>query len=242
MAKPVCEPDEHARRRPHRGRPTERSLERAAGMFRALGDPNRLRLMEQMLDGEVCVTELAAAGNAGLSTVSQQLRVLRSEGLVARRRAGKHVFYSLADEHVADLVANALAHAAEPPAHGPGTIERKPAMSTCNAHSGHAHAHGTGCGHTAVEHEGHVDYLHDGHLHHPHGDHVDEHKFAVGGKNPDACTPGHACGAHDAAHTHGPGCGHEAVPHGDHADYLVAGHLHHPHSGHCDDHGPVLVK
>lgn len=39
------------------------------------------------------------------------------------------------------------------------------------------------------------------------------------------------------AHTHGPDCGHEAVAHGDHLDYLVDGHLHHPHDGHCDDHG-----
>jgi hypothetical protein len=31
------------------------------------------------------------------------------------------------------------------------------------------------------------------------------------------------------------------VPHGDHVDYLVAGHLHHPHQGHCDHHGPVAV-
>ena len=38
-------------------------------------------------------------------------------------------------------------------------------------------------------------------------------------------------------HLHGPNCGHEAVPHGDHIDYLVDGHLHHPHGGHCDDHG-----
>ena len=46
---------------------------------------------------------------------------------------------------------------------------------------------------------------------------------------------------HDAlahqAHEHGPECGHEAVAHGDHLDYLVDGHLHHPHDGHCDDHG-----
>jgi hypothetical protein len=41
------------------------------------------------------------------------------------------------------------------------------------------------------------------------------------------------------AGTHGPGCGHEAVPHGDHVDYLVSGHLHHPHDGHCDDHGAL---
>jgi UDP-2,3-diacylglucosamine pyrophosphatase LpxH len=31
------------------------------------------------------------------------------------------------------------------------------------------------------------------------------------------------------------------VPHGDHVDYLVNGHLHHPHSDHCDDHGPVTL-
>ncbi len=53
------------------------------------------------------------------------------------------------------------------------------------------------------------------------------------------CTPNHACGAHDAAHVHGDGCGHAAIPHGDHVDYAVAGHLHHPHGGHCDDHGAV---
>ncbi len=39
------------------------------------------------------------------------------------------------------------------------------------------------------------------------------------------------------AHDHGPECGHDAVAHGDHVDYLVDGKLHHPHDGHCDDHG-----
>ncbi len=50
-----------------------------------------------------------------------------------------------------------------------------------------------------------------------------------------------APGGHDRKHVHGPGCGHEAVPHGDHTDYLVDGRLHHPHGDHCDDHGPVEV-
>ncbi|UJR85089.1 hypothetical protein [Sandaracinus amylolyticus] len=102
------------------------------------------------------------------------------------------------------------------------------------------HEHGAGCGHTAVQHEGHTDYLHDGHLHHKcaHGG-VEEHELAIGGSNPADCTPGHACAGHAKGHTHGPGCGHEAVPHGDHTDYLVDGHLHHPHGTHCDDHGPV---
>jgi hypothetical protein len=84
-----------------------------------------------------------------------------------------------------------------------------------------------------------VDYLHEGHMHNVHGEHVDCHEFGSSVKNPAECTPGHACGAHDKQHAHGPNCGHEAVPHAGHTDYLVNGHLHHPHSGHCDDHGRV---
>jgi hypothetical protein len=105
-------------------------------------------------------------------------------------------------------------------------------------HEEHPHQHGPGCGHTAVRHEGHTDYLHDGCLHHPHGDHVDEHEIAVNGTNPARCTPGFGDG-HGLRHQHGPECGHEAVPHGDHTDYLVDGKLHHPHGDHCDDHGPL---
>ena len=81
--------------------------------------------------------------------------------------------------------------------------------------------------------------LHDGHLHHANGGSVEEHNLPVDGTNPTACTPAHACGGHPKGHVHGSGCGHEAVPHGDHTDYLVDGHLHHPHGGHCDDHGRV---
>lgn len=112
---------------------------------------------------------------------------------------------------------------------------------THRIHDDHAHVHGPGCGHTAIHHGEHVDYLHDGHLHRVHGDHVDECALEAGAENPAHCTPSHACAGHDASHRHGPGCGHEAVPHGDHVDYLVAGHLHHPHGGHCDDHGAVKV-
>ena len=112
-------------------------------------------------------------------------------------------------------------------------------MAQCTIHDGHTHAHGAQCGHVAVEHEGHIDYLHDGHLHHVHGGHVDEHVLEVDANRPDACTSGHSCGGHDEGHTHGPNCGHPAVPHGDHTDYLVESHLHHPHQGHCDDHGQI---
>jgi hypothetical protein len=114
-------------------------------------------------------------------------------------------------------------------------------MAEHRTHGDHAHQHGSDCGHTAVRHAGHVDYLHDGHLHHWHDNHWDEHAVDVAAGNPERCTPGHACGSHDTNHTHGPACGHEAVPHGSHVDYLVDGHLHHPHDGHCDDHGTVTL-
>jgi ArsR family transcriptional regulator, lead/cadmium/zinc/bismuth-responsive transcriptional repressor len=89
------------------------SLERTAELFRAMGDAQRLRLLELLKHGERCVTEIVAAVNEKFSTVSQRLRLLRSEGLVARRRQGTHIYYALADRHVAELIQNARAHADE---------------------------------------------------------------------------------------------------------------------------------
>lgn len=114
-------------------------------------------------------------------------------------------------------------------------------MATHRIHDAHAHRHGPDCGHRAIHHDDHQDYLHDGHLHHLHDDHVDEHVLAVGPTNPAACTSTHVCNGHDAAHRHGTGCGHEAIPHGDHIDYLVSGHLHFAHAAHCDDHGAIRL-
>ena len=104
-------------------------------------------------------------------------------------------------------------------------------------HSEHAHSHGPGCGHTAIRHDGHVDYLNDGHLHHMHGDHIDEHVIEISAENPSQSALTAKCSGHE----HGPNCGHEAVPHATHVDYLVNGHLHHPHNDHCDIHGTIQV-
>lgn len=114
---------------------------------------------------------------------------------------------------------------------------------SCASHRPHheAHQHGPACGHVALQHEGHTDYLHDGHLHHVHGAHADEHRLPVSAANPNQCTPDHSCAAHGRDHQHSSKCGHEAVPHGDHVDYLVGGHLHHPDGAHCDNHGAVQV-
>jgi ArsR family transcriptional regulator len=89
------------------------AVERASRLFRAMGDPQRLALLQQLAGGERCVSELVEASGEKFPTVSARLRILRTEGLIRRRRSGLHVFYTLADAHVAGLVANALAHADE---------------------------------------------------------------------------------------------------------------------------------
>ncbi len=108
--------DEHRHAGPRRQPPvSDETLERAARFFRALGDASRLRLLAILAQGELCVSELAAGEGDQMSTISQRLRVLRNEELLSRRREGKHVLYGLVDQHIVDLIFNALAHASERP-------------------------------------------------------------------------------------------------------------------------------
>jgi len=89
------------------------AIERAARLFRAIGDEARLRILARLADGPCCVTDLALAEGESLSTISQRLRVLRGEHLLVRRRDGRHIAYALADDHVLDIVRSALVHAGE---------------------------------------------------------------------------------------------------------------------------------
>ena len=115
-AEPSCTADEHGPERVRKSFVDDAALEKASRLFRAIGEPARLRILSRLAQGEMCVTELAASEGESLSTISQRLRVLRSENIIVRRRRGKHINYGLADQHVMDLVFNALAHATERPA------------------------------------------------------------------------------------------------------------------------------
>lgn len=103
----------HAPATPAAALPSDQAFAQAAALFRAAGDVQRLRLIARLGRREHCVSELAEAEGTKLSTLSQQLKVLRAERLVSQRREGKHIFYRLADEHVRQLVEAALAHAHE---------------------------------------------------------------------------------------------------------------------------------
>ena len=114
-SQPACDTSDHAAAR--RALPVkDEALERASMLFRAMGETPRLRLLALLAQGPACVSELAAIEGETVSTISQRLRVLRAERLVARRRDGKHINYTLADQHVLDLVFSAMAHASETPA------------------------------------------------------------------------------------------------------------------------------
>lgn len=106
-----CAPDEHRVRTPPVRSPV--AVERAVRLFKALGDEARLRTLDLLVAGEACVSELAEATGERVSTVSHRLRLLRSEGLVTRRRDGRHIYYALTDRHVVELLENALVHALE---------------------------------------------------------------------------------------------------------------------------------
>jgi len=102
----------------HRGGATAidtSACERAAAIFRALGDPQRLRILVVLEASERCVSELCEVLDDNMPAISQRLRLLKSERLVRSRRDGKHIYYALADSHISRLVTNGLLHALEQP-------------------------------------------------------------------------------------------------------------------------------
>lgn len=109
MSETACtdhEPHHHAAR-------SDAVVEQAAVLGAALGDPARLRLLELLLDGRHCVSELAEETDASLSAVSQRLKILTAARLVRREREGRHVFYMLADQHVSIILNQVFDHASE---------------------------------------------------------------------------------------------------------------------------------
>lgn len=83
---------------------------RLADLFSALSDPNRLRIISVLLDGEMSVGEIASQLAMTESAVSHQLRGLRQMRLIRSRKDGRQVFYALDDDHVAKLYRLGLDH------------------------------------------------------------------------------------------------------------------------------------
>jgi DNA-binding transcriptional ArsR family regulator len=99
----------------------EGSVQTLAETFRVLGDPTRVRLLDALSHGELCVCDLATLLGLTESATSHQLRLLRALRLVRPRRAGRMVFYALDDSHIVALFKQGLRHVEEAEAARPGS-------------------------------------------------------------------------------------------------------------------------
>ncbi|MCK7475577.1 MAG: metalloregulator ArsR/SmtB family transcription factor [Rhodopseudomonas palustris] len=83
---------------------TLREIEAMSDLFFQASDPTRLTILLHLNAAESrCVCELAAEMGMSISAVSHQMKKLRLSGLVERRREGRHIHYTLADDHVQKL-------------------------------------------------------------------------------------------------------------------------------------------
>ena len=93
--------------------PKEETLYDLAELFKVFGDSTRIRILFVLFEEEVCVCDLAEALQMTQSAVSHQLRILKGARLVKYRREGKTVYYSLADDHVREIIDCGLEHISE---------------------------------------------------------------------------------------------------------------------------------
>jgi DNA-binding transcriptional ArsR family regulator len=78
-------------------------VELIARRFRVIGEPTRIKLLDQLREGERSVNDLAACLGAGQQNISKHLTVLADAGILARRKDGTHVYYRIVDEGVLGL-------------------------------------------------------------------------------------------------------------------------------------------
>ena len=90
---------------------SEEIVERACNTFRMLGEPSRLKLVMALAKGEMCVYHLVECCGGTQSGTSHQLRILKDNHVVKSRREGQNVLYSIADEHVLEMLKIAKEHA-----------------------------------------------------------------------------------------------------------------------------------
>ncbi len=83
----------------------QENADRASTLLKAMANPARLMILCNLLDGEKSVSELQARIGMGQSALSQQLAVLRGQGLVRNRRQAQSVYYSLSSPEAESLIA-----------------------------------------------------------------------------------------------------------------------------------------
>lgn len=89
------------------------TYEDLASLLKHFGDPTRVRILHILAKQELCVCDLAVLLNLTKSAISHQLKALRLSKLIRARRDGQVVFYTVADDHVTQILNMALDHISE---------------------------------------------------------------------------------------------------------------------------------
>ncbi|MBP3891087.1 MAG: helix-turn-helix transcriptional regulator [Solobacterium sp.] len=93
--------------------PPEEELYDLAEVFKVFGDSTRIKILYALYQSELCVADIGEVLEMNQSAISHQLRILKDAKLVKSRRAGKTIFYSLDDDHVAKILAIGTEHLEE---------------------------------------------------------------------------------------------------------------------------------
>lgn len=93
--------------------PDESTIYDLADFFKIFGDSTRMSILFAIDGAPMCVCDIAELLGMTKSAVSHQLKVLRQSDLITYRKSGKNVFYTLADDHVRDIIEKALEHIKE---------------------------------------------------------------------------------------------------------------------------------
>ncbi|MBQ6149191.1 MAG: helix-turn-helix transcriptional regulator [Oscillospiraceae bacterium] len=92
---------------------SENTLYDVAELFKNFSDSTRIRILYSLFEKERSVTEIAELLNMNQSAISHQLRFLKNSKLVSNRREGKTIYYSLADDHVYNIISQGIEHVEE---------------------------------------------------------------------------------------------------------------------------------
>ena len=82
-------------------------------LFKIFSDSTRIRILDILIKGELCVQDIADSLEMNQSAISHQLRVLKQAHLVKSRRDGKTIYYSLADDHIENILRLGMEHICE---------------------------------------------------------------------------------------------------------------------------------
>ena len=90
--------------------PADSDIEKVVSFYKVLADKTRLRILYAIKEQEMCAGDIAVLLDMTKSAVSHQLAVMRNMHQIKSRRDGKNVFYSLDDEHIVDILEEAMVH------------------------------------------------------------------------------------------------------------------------------------